>query len=149
MTFGLPGALKLSQFRWGVAPSAAEGGAAGFDAGIAGCGLAGRLTGATTWLTSAAGGECLAPSATSAALGAATIATLFTLDPEIDAGAPQAVRKSAAAIAATIFFTVVITPAVAASHGSPRRQIALAFTWAVSRPPRGASPHASRSARSI
>jgi len=92
MTFGLPGALKLSQLRWGVAPSTAGGGAAGFEAGVTGNGLAGRLTGAITWLTSAADGESLAPSATSAALGAATIATLFTLDPEIDAGAPQAAR---------------------------------------------------------
>jgi hypothetical protein len=92
MTFGLPGAPKLSQFKWGVAPSAAGGGAAGFEARCTGNGLAGRRTRATGWLTSLAGGECLTPSATSAALGAAAIVTLFTLDPEIDTGVPQAAR---------------------------------------------------------
>jgi len=92
MTFGLPGAPKLSQLKWGVVPPAAGGGAAGFEAGVTGNGLAERLTGTIAWLTSAASGECFAPSATSAALGAAAIVTLFTLDPEIDAGVPQAAR---------------------------------------------------------
>ena len=92
MTFGLPGAPKLSQFRWGFAPSAAGGGAAGFEAGVTGNGLPGRRSGAIASLTSLAGGECFTPSATSAALGAAPIVTLFTLDPEIDTGVPQAAR---------------------------------------------------------
>jgi hypothetical protein len=149
MTFGLPGPLKLSQFKRGVAPLSASGGAAGFEAGVTGAGLAERSTGVAAWLTPVAAGECFGSSATWAALGRATVVTLFTLDPEIDAGAPQAARHRAAAMAAMSFFTVVITPTIAASHGSPRRQIALALTWAVSRPSSGASPHASRSARSI
>jgi hypothetical protein len=108
MGFSPPGPLKPWQFKPGARRSTptAGGVGAGRETGVAGPRRAGCATVALGWLTSAAAGARIAPSATSTALGPAAVDTLLTLDPEIDEGAPQAAKYRLAIKTAPNFFTM-------------------------------------------
>jgi hypothetical protein len=106
MTFGLPKPVKPSHLKPGNAwsGSATGGGAAGLKSGVGGTGSTRAAMGFAGWLlASLAADEALAPSTTSRASGLVTVATLFIVGPEIDEGAPQAARDTAAIMMATTF----------------------------------------------
>ena len=99
----MPWQLKSAVPRSG---SATGNGATGLETGVTGRRFDRWSTGASVWLlTSVVARDRDAPPASSTALDPATVVTLVPLDPEVDAGAPQAARYRAAAMHATTFFT--------------------------------------------
>jgi len=98
----MPWQLKSAVPRSG---SAIGNGATGLETGVTGTRFAGWSTGAgVLLLASVVARDRDATAASSTALDPATV-TLVPLDPEVDAGAPQAARYRAAAMQATTFFT--------------------------------------------
>jgi len=98
----MPWQLKSAVPRSG---SATGNGATGLETGVTGMRVAGCSTGASVWLlTSVVARNREPPPASSTALDPASV-TLVALDPEVDAGAPQAARYRAAPMHATTFFT--------------------------------------------
>jgi len=99
----MPWQLKSAVPRSG---SATGNGATGLETGVTGRRFDGCSTGASTpLLTSVVARDRDAPPANSTALDPAPVVTLVALDPEVDAGAPQAARYRAAPMHATTFFT--------------------------------------------
>lgn len=84
-----------------------------------------------------ASAERFAASATSTASGAAVVATRFTVDPEIDAGVPQAARYSATIMTGTSFLTTRY-------NADPRRLSRLAEWSDRARPHLGGEPSLER-----
>jgi len=99
----MPWQLKSAVPRSG---SATGNGATGLETGVTGRRFDGCSTGASVWLlTSVVARDRDALPANSTALDPAPVVTLVALDPEVDAGAPQAARYRAAPMHATTFFT--------------------------------------------